>query len=66
MVSLSVKPEKYKTSAVIKKEISERIPYIWKGVPITSIKEKSVKYPGKRCIKEMNDQEQAEEVIKEV
>ena len=53
---LTVKPEKCRSLVVIKGEISERTPYI-EGVPITSIKEKSVKYLGKTYTKEMNEQE---------
>lgn len=62
---LTVKPEKCRSLVVIKGEISERTPCI-EGVPITSIKEKSVKYLGKRYTKEMNEQEQTEEVLKEL
>ena len=62
---LTVKPEKCRSLVVIKGEISERTPYI-EGVPITSIKEKSVKYLGKTYTKEMNEQEQTKEVLKEL
>ena len=50
---------------LIKGELSEKTLFI-EGVPITTIKEKSVKQLGIRYSTELNDQGQTEEFIKEV
>ena len=61
---LYVKPEKCRSLVIKKGEVSQKTPRI-EGDPITSITEKSIKYLGKQYNRSLNDQEQAEEVLRE-
>lgn len=62
---LTVKPEKCRSLVIIKGEVSDKTPVI-DGKPITSIKEKPIKYLGKKYNRTLTDKEQIEETIEEV
>ena len=62
---LSAKPEKCRSLVIIKGEVSNKTPVI-EGKPVTSIKEKPVKYLGKKYNKTLTDKEQIEETVGEV
>ena len=62
---LEVKPGKCRSLVIIKGETSRRTPMM-NGNPITSIKDKPVKYLGKTFNQRMDDKDQVEETIEDV
>ena len=62
---LAVKPGKCRSLVIIKGETSRRTPVI-DGTPLTSIKDKPVKYLGKIYNQRMDDKDQVEETIRDV
>ena len=62
---LAVKPGKCRSLVIIKGETSRRTP-VMDGKPLTSIKDKPVKYLGKVYNQRLDDKDQVEETIREV